>query len=493
MSLHKKIFKQTSFYLIGEVLILVGSFISFPIFTRLLSREAYGIMSLIGITLLLSETIFSGGLRHSVQRFYGEIRESGQDSTLFATSFGGALILSLIGTTVLFGGTYVISQTKLLSSEVVTLVFIASSLLIVRLMTQMVACFYRVQELPMKYLVIALATKYSGLILSIIFVAVYMMGLCGYYTGLVIGELIVFAICLTIWLKGTRLHSRLISFSKLMEMLKYGGPLIISSLAYLLLNIGDRYIIGYYMTSEDVATYSIAYNLCDYIQNTLICSLEFSLFPLIMNAWAKKDIDDVRSALSQVVKYYMFLGIPIIMVFSFIGGDIIILLASAKYKEAANVIPLIIIGIMLKGLFTPLSMGLHFRKRTWHIGILVASIAILNLVMNIILVPLMHLYGAALSTLVCFFLYILIGGLMSFRFFSFKLPYKAVARFIVSGLFIPIILKGSCFSQMSLFMVTFLKINMALASYVFIVVILDADIREKAIAIYRRICYRRVS
>ena len=96
MSLQKKIFKQTSFYLIGEVLVLVGGFISFPIFTRLLSREAYGVMSLIGITLMLSETVFSGGLRHSVQRFYGESRESAQDSIFFTTSFIGALILSLL-------------------------------------------------------------------------------------------------------------------------------------------------------------------------------------------------------------------------------------------------------------------------------------------------------------------------------------------------------------------------------------------------------------
>ena len=103
MSLLQSIFKQSFFYLGGEIAIIASGLISFPIFTRILSKEAYGIMSLIGVTLFLAETVFSGGLRHAMQRFYGELKKKQQDSTLLiiATTFYGSLLLSAVGIIIL--------------------------------------------------------------------------------------------------------------------------------------------------------------------------------------------------------------------------------------------------------------------------------------------------------------------------------------------------------------------------------------------------------
>lgn len=77
MSFVQKLIKQTSAYMIGESLILIAGFISFPIFTRILSTKDYGMMNLVGISLSLVEAFSSVGLRHGSQRFYDSYLKRG--------------------------------------------------------------------------------------------------------------------------------------------------------------------------------------------------------------------------------------------------------------------------------------------------------------------------------------------------------------------------------------------------------------------------------
>ena len=70
----KSLLVHVSNYTTASVLVTLASVISFPILTRLLSVEEYGVMNLVATALALLVGIGKLGLQHSALRYYSEVR-----------------------------------------------------------------------------------------------------------------------------------------------------------------------------------------------------------------------------------------------------------------------------------------------------------------------------------------------------------------------------------------------------------------------------------
>ena len=72
MSALKTLYRHSSHYLGGRVVVMLLGFISFPVFTRVFSVAEYGVINLIMNTVLLLTVLSKFGFQHSVQRYYPE-------------------------------------------------------------------------------------------------------------------------------------------------------------------------------------------------------------------------------------------------------------------------------------------------------------------------------------------------------------------------------------------------------------------------------------
>ena len=59
-------------YSLGSILVTGAGLISFPIFTRLLSTDEYGLLSLIAVTITFLVAIGKLGLQNPIVRFYSD-------------------------------------------------------------------------------------------------------------------------------------------------------------------------------------------------------------------------------------------------------------------------------------------------------------------------------------------------------------------------------------------------------------------------------------
>lgn len=89
----------------------------------------------------------------------------------------------------------------------------------------------------------------------------------------------------------------------------------------------------------------------------------------------------------------------------------VIVLGSQKLKEAAPLLPILVLGVMLYTLHIFFTAGLIIHKKTVTMVKIVAFSAALNIALNIWLIPRMGLPGAAVSTLISYavFWYSLFG------------------------------------------------------------------------------------
>jgi O-antigen/teichoic acid export membrane protein len=429
MSTIKKLVSHSSMYMTGEVIVMAGGLVSFPIIARLLSTQEYGIMVLISTTVGLMQALSTAGLHHASQRFYSKYKKIGKIESFHSTLIFGSLVFGFIGTLCMMLVFMALTHFRLVSGNIQGIFFIASSLIAIRIMTSLFGSLYRIQEKPQTYISFSILNKYLGLALIILFLLAFSWGLFGYYLGLFIGELTVLIIYWSIIIREINFPLKEFSFPMLRQARAYGLPLVFYGIAGALLTSSDRYLIGYFMTKSDIALYSVPYNLCSYLGGILVTGFEFAYIPIIMNEWNQGYFDKVRLGVQRIIRLYCLVAFPLFAGIFALGREIIVLFASDKYSEAHYILPYILGGVMIQGLLTPLMIGLVLSNSTKQIAKLTWKVTILNILMNLVLIPKIGLYGAALSTLVCYMLLAIAGAIRSSKHFLIGIPYFPITLY----------------------------------------------------------------
>ena len=99
--------------------------------------------------------------------------------------------------------------------------------------------------------------------------------------------------------------------------------------------------------------------------------------------------------------YFTFLVMPFVIGLSVFGLEILkVFTRSAEYWEAYKIIPVISFSILFGMMKDNAIIGLQIMKRTKVIGIVISVVAMLNLVLNIVMIPAWGIMGAAIATLI---------------------------------------------------------------------------------------------
>ena len=136
--------KQSSHYLTGSILIMASSFISFPILTRILSVNDYGLLGLISTTVSFFMAITKLGFPVAIVRFYQEYKSKNQLNNFYSTFFFGSGAIS-ISTCILF---FIFGPLifKYLDRNIIELLPLITILLFSNSIVITYACFLRAEQ-----------------------------------------------------------------------------------------------------------------------------------------------------------------------------------------------------------------------------------------------------------------------------------------------------------------------------------------------------------
>ena len=109
--------------------------------------------------------------------------------------------------------------------------------------------------------------------------------------------------------------------------------------------------------------------------------------------------------------------------------DIIKLITPDSYSEAGNLIPLICTGYLLYSLHTFYTLPAVLHKKTTTVAINAWLAASMNLAMNLILIPRIGIYGAAITSICTYATYSFFGNYL-YRKIE-VIPFSRVAVFLI--------------------------------------------------------------
>lgn len=371
------------------MLILQGiAFFTTPLFTRILGAEQYGEYSVFNSWVAILTCFMGLGVQSSIGTGMYEFKDKYYE---FRNS---VLLLGTIISTVIF-------MIGCLAIKFLSIYLGYSYLLVCVLFLSAIShfiinfiqgiCIYE-KKAGLNF-ILSVAVSLSTVGLSILLIHCFPND--RKFLGRVYGTVVPYvALSVVMWLlfflkKPTRLHKKYCKYSLVM-----GLPIVFHSLSQNILGQSDRVMmrqIG--ISNTEIGIYSLFYTFTAVV-STILGALN--------NSWCPFYYDDVDAKnwdkLNAKCKNYIELFSVIVIGFLLLSREVSYLLAGSEYWEGIAIIPVLVTAVYFTFMYQfPVNFEFFYRK-TYVIAIGTCGAAVINIILNAILIPIGGMYGAALAT-----------------------------------------------------------------------------------------------
>jgi len=186
-----------------------------------------------------------------------------------------------------------------------------------------------------------------------------------------------------------------------LEVVAYSWPLLFAGVIWRVFEWTDSFVIGVFQTATDVGVYNVALPIALLLlHSTQIFMALF--FPLVTKAYSKKNNNLVKQLSQQIGKWILAINLPIFVIFILFPGAIINILFGSEYVIAENSLRILSVGALFMSIFGISTRLIFVTGKSKIILYDILFVSIINLILNIVLVPKYGIEGAALSTSLSF-------------------------------------------------------------------------------------------
>lgn len=404
------------------------SFITVPVFTRMIDRADYGDFYLVSSTISLASMLLTAWLTSSIVRFYWAEEKKGHLDQYIATVVWASLASLVVGAAVIGG--MLLAFGGGLSEGVRHLAPIALASLVFNQFIQVMQQLMRAANRANDYAILSVASAILSTIFSVFFVAALHWGPFGILAGVVAGNLLLLPLALRNARSEGSISPKNISADITKQFASYGIPMIPAAISSWILILSDRYIIGLSQSAEQVGLYGTAYNLGDKIMNLVTLPLLIAIGPVMVHTFEKEGQKLAEKVQTQLTRYFAMVTVPLVFGLAVIAKPFMEVFTGPAYRSAYGVLPVVAAGVMLYGVSQIASNGLSMHKKTVIMMQNTFMAAVFQVSMNLVLVPRFGYAAAAWNT---FGAYLLLLVLMWFRsrpYMEWKVPWADLARII---------------------------------------------------------------
>jgi len=382
--------------------VIVERFISFftlPVITKNLSLELFGIWTQMVVTMGLLMGVVLLGFHTAIVNFFAGDENNQEKSSIFHAMLGIVLLNIVIIIVITFF--YAPSISNLMFGDAKFSHFVPwfGFLLVTEVVFELLTAYLRAGQkikLLSLYYVIKSAGRVGALAIGI---AVFHVGLFEAVAFLVVLQ---FIFIMFIYVRDIQRKTgiKLIFTAwneRWKEIIHFSLPLVPLGVFLWINNFVDRYLILHILDIGQVGIYSVAYSLAA-ITAIFYSVLGYTMYPQLAKLWNIGDKAGAAELLRKGVGYYLFLLFPSIALLTILSAPLISMLSTSDYISSWMVVLGICVGIGILGLYQIYFYVTLLAKRTYLNFIIVVVAVLVNLFLNIVLIPRMGILGAAIAT-----------------------------------------------------------------------------------------------
>ena len=421
--------RHIGYIIASQIAVLLLGLIQIPILTKGLGASLYGIFSVLSITISLISYTAVLGLSTGVIRFLPVEKDKSRLREGFLSAYFTVCLSAAVFSAVLLLFSDQFAAFILNDDGSAIYVRLTSILVLMNSVNIISMVFFRVLRQMGLYAIITLIYHICevGLIAAAILLGYKLTGVLG---ALIINGVLFNLILLIIILR--RIGLSIPRFSDLKPYLLYSLPLILNPVIIWIINSSDRYLVSYFAGVAATGIYSAAYVMGNYASFALT-PLTIVLYPTVAKAYDEADMAKTKNYLRYSIKYLMMTTIPAAFGLSILARPLLTILTTPEFISGSIVVPFVAFGAVLFCLFQVCIYVVHLVKKTYWSLLLMSASAILNIVLNMILIPRLGILGAAVATFLAYGMLGIATVMVSRRYLKFDLSLPFIGRSIISA------------------------------------------------------------
>lgn len=420
--------KHSVIFGLGRLMSRVVGLILIPIYTRFISPSEYGILAIILMVGSMVVISLEMGLNTAVFRYYFKFTEEKKRILVISNVFFYILVLGMVITAILIFASESISSLFLKTPYYAPYFVLMLVTMYLRVLKNVPLAVLRAREKSIIYSMLSILDLIAGIVLNIYFVVILKRGVMGILeAGFIVG-VITTPLFLIFIRRDIYLH---ISRNLLAKLLKFGLPLVPANMAILVLTLSGRYFLTVFSSLKQVGLYALGQKLGLIISILLVQPFQL-IWPTMMYSVSGEKHANVYY--SRILTYFLIIIGGVALILSAFSKEFTALIASPDYLRAYKVIPFIAFSYVAYGTYFIVSVGINLKEKTYYLPWIVGSTAVLNLILNYILIPQFGMMGAALSSFISYINLAIINYFVNKKLYKIEYDFRRIG--ILSLIFV---------------------------------------------------------
>jgi len=420
--------KSTAWYTAGNLFSRFLGFLLLPFYSHLIPVEHFAVYALIMSAYAVLAAVYQGGILSGFTKYFLEARDEYDRRKIFHSIFliisSSAVLFSLIITVLAKDFSFLITGSSAYSS----LIIIAGWMLFFDTLFLTILHLLKTLEIPRKVVIVTAFSAVINLLMNIYFVYLLNLNIKGILLAQLISGIFALIILLPV-LKdyfGAPFDKEIVKIIFLFSV-----PLLAGGILSTLVDVADRFILDSLMNKEAVGIYSFAYRI-GIVMNIFVISYRTAWTPLSIRLYNKsnnysayfgKSFNKLIGVISLIILAVSLL-IDDLFHINFAG----LTLFNSQYEPGLYLIPFILAGYGFSGIISFYSVYPYVSGKSVHFLITDGIAFIVNITLNLILIPVWGITGAAAATTLSFF-----SGAVYLRLISgvIKVDYEYKDMFLI--------------------------------------------------------------
>ena len=424
----RRLAKHSAIYGLGGLVSRILAILLLPLYTSYLEPEDYGrVETLIALTAVLV-TVLRGGMSSAFFRFYFDSSDLRDRVRVLRTSFWFTMTMATAG---LIAGQALaspIAAALSLGDGQENLVRAAFVGLWAQMNYEQLTSLFRVEERSLAFVCASLANVLITIAATVVLVVGYDLEALGVIVGNFVGTLSVYVALL-----GYRREQLGLQLDRglLRDMNRFGLPLVPSGIALWTLNFSDRIFLAHLAGQDDVGRYSLGSRIASAIMLLLVAFR--TAWPAF--AYSIEDDSAARRTYGYVLTYLLFVSCWISLTLGLLAPWLVRLLAPANddFWGGASVVGPLAFAASAWAAYTVVAIGVGRARRTQFNWVVTGSAALLNVALNLLLVPPFGIEGAATAHVAAFATMFLGMAWHSQRIYPVPYQWRRVATVVAAA------------------------------------------------------------
>ncbi len=365
-----------------------------PIYTRLLTQDDYGSLSLINVTIALVQATATLALDAAAIRWFYDATSDDERRKPFATWACAHLASASVGAALLVLFAVPVSRLLTKTDALAPLIRIAAMTLPLSVSTSVALTWMRVHRRAWPTVAVSTGTALLQIGMTFLLVVTFRGGL----RGILIAQVVAAAIgtIVAVVLARSAMTPRLFDGRLLRVMLAYGAPLVPAGIAAWVVSSIDRFFVQRFVSTAEVGIFSIGMSIAS-LMTLVVWAFQQAWSPFALQIHRE---EDANATFASVFLAYTALGAFAVTGLALFAPLAIRLLATPAYDRASLVVGTLAMSFVLTGVSSVTTIGYIIARTSGPTAIAVGVSAVVTIALNAVLVPSFGIVGSAVATLV---------------------------------------------------------------------------------------------